>query len=154
MKHNLTPKILDSCAQPPSGGCVLKLFPSRPAFSQHRPAAFGRLCVETCTGLCRPRSRFQPPSGGCVLKLAGINESEESENQPPSGGCVLKLMRRAAFRCRYGQPPSGGCVLKHVRAGIGRHGRIQPPSGGCVLKQSSFQRTAHLGASRLRAAVC
>ena len=33
--------------QPPSGGCVLKLFLLRQRFRQIRPAAFGRLCVET-----------------------------------------------------------------------------------------------------------
>ena len=33
-------------------------------------AAFGRLCVETISGLVNMYAKFeQPPSGGCVLKL-------------------------------------------------------------------------------------
>ena len=32
------------------------------------PAAFGRLCVETCLALAICASLVQPPSGGCVLK--------------------------------------------------------------------------------------
>ena len=34
--------------QPPSGGCVLKLFKNGVNDSVFGPAAFGRLCVETC----------------------------------------------------------------------------------------------------------
>ena len=34
-------------AQPPSGGCVLKLGLSRLVISGEQAAAFGRLCVET-----------------------------------------------------------------------------------------------------------
>ena len=40
-------------AQPPSGGCVLKQLKTATAKPANRPAAFGRLCVETdlCTFL-------------------------------------------------------------------------------------------------------
>ena len=34
------------------------------------PAAFGRLCVETSQTPSRSPLACQPPSGGCVLKLA------------------------------------------------------------------------------------
>ena len=34
-------------SQPPSGGCVLKLFYRNDKMAKGRPAAFGRLCVET-----------------------------------------------------------------------------------------------------------
>ena len=54
-------------SQPPSGGCVLKLF---------HVAYF----------LIR---YHQPPSGGCVLKPIIIPHIT-IKNQPPSGGCVLK----------------------------------------------------------------
>ena len=57
--------------QPPSGGCVLKQDNRDDFVHASYPAAFGRLCVETC-GNDTP-ARFvdiQPPSGGCVLKLS------------------------------------------------------------------------------------
>ena len=34
------------------------------------PAAFRRLCVETCWLMGTDNAQYQPPSGGCVLKLA------------------------------------------------------------------------------------
>ena len=55
--------------QPPSGGCVLKLFALCPACPPPDPAAFGRLCVETFHHIFIVlRFQYQPPSGGCVLK--------------------------------------------------------------------------------------
>ena len=64
-------------AQPPSGGCVLKLI----LFSLHQ-AVFP-----------------QPPSGGCVLKQTIQPKQAFLTDQPPSGGCVLKLcLLSAAFR--------------------------------------------------------
>ncbi len=54
-------------SQPPSGGCVLKLKTFQNCCIT-RPAAFGRLCVETMLQSQRRRRRVQPPSGGCVLK--------------------------------------------------------------------------------------
>ena len=38
-------------AQPPSGGCVLKLFENQRVSVSGEPAAFGRLCVETSFSL-------------------------------------------------------------------------------------------------------
>ena len=54
--------------QPPSGGCVLKHGAGKRGSSKHRPAAFGRLCVETHYKWDLGLSVRQPPSGGCVLK--------------------------------------------------------------------------------------
>ena len=81
-------------AQPPSGGCVLKL-------SQTAP-------VITAEG--------QPPSGGCVLKPIRKDIKQSMNNQPPSGGCVLKQMTINKSALNASQPPSGGCVLKHRTA--------------------------------------
>ena len=81
------PDVVD---QPPSGGCVLKLWTKSPPVVLMIPAAFGRLCVETI-------KTFRP--------LAGMV-------QPPSGGCVLKPLRRGLGNTAFIQPPSGGCVLK------------------------------------------
>ena len=55
-------------AQPPSGGCVLKLSVSN----------------------TRRYAVIQPPSGGCVLKPHTVLDVQTVEAQPPSGGCVLK----------------------------------------------------------------
>ena len=54
--------------QPPSGGCVLKLFLNFNLW----------------------RIKKQPPSGGCVLKRAMGGKYNRLKKQPPSGGCVLK----------------------------------------------------------------
>ena len=121
------------------------------------PAAFRRLCVETCAILFWIFSAScQPPSGGCVLKLllflmprsmpfpaAFRRLCVETDQhtairlwviQPPSGGCVLKLSHGNGGSCGGYQPPSGGCVLKPF-GGCPRPVRAsQPPSGGCVLK--------------------
>ena len=56
-----------------------------------KPAAFGRLCVETAEA---------------------VFPDLEDLNQPPSGGCVLKPLLNKAGGAGYHQPPSGGCVLK------------------------------------------
>ena len=120
------------------------------------PAAFRRLCVETCLGASVGIGAAQPPSGGCVLKLPVWVAAFSFQTQPPSGGCVLKHPKSvqvkqrddpAAFRrlcvetChtfddnrRPFQPPSGGCVLKHTYCFTLKVRMFQPPSGGCVLK--------------------
>ena len=103
--------------QPPSGGCVLKPTACHPSPApRSRAAAFGRLCVETSTetlgGGARKR---QPPSGGCVLKRRPVHRRRPKPAQPPSGGCVLKLGYENGLRFFFRQPPSGGCVLKPTR---------------------------------------
>ena len=101
---------------------------------ESKPAAFGRLCVETVKRGGDGRSPIQPPSGGCVLKLpihqmsrtvripaafgrlcvetTHLNTSQGEDVQPPSGGCVLKPADLHGHRICRNQPPSGGCVLK------------------------------------------
>ena len=69
LKPPLLPPPCIPLSQPPSGGCVLKqqrLYD----IQEKKPAAFRRLCVETCWIFCDSIINFQPPSGGCVLKLA------------------------------------------------------------------------------------
>ena len=61
--------------QPPSGGCVLKLF-------------------STITRDC---CKSQPPSGGCVLKHIKQVFINSPRKQPPSGGCVLKHINPSTF---------------------------------------------------------
>ena len=77
--------------QPPSGGCVLKRTKHPEKYEQYKPAAFGRLCVETSPeNLPQNPVNDQPPSGGCVLKLIVHIVKPFELHQPPSGGCVLK----------------------------------------------------------------
>ena len=165
--------------QPPSGGCVLKHLLSHFRGLKNRPAAFGRLCVETTATAPKRFHGRQPPSGGCVLKPPFRWLYHSRFGQPPSGGCVLKQRARQRLNAgiRNSQPPSGGCVLKHVSRSNDWQMEIQPPSGGCVLKQhngsptslhtspAAFGRlcvetavSAHthgaMPSSRLRAAVC
>ena len=53
--------------QPPSGGCVLKLFNVTGRHLAGKPAAFGRLCVET-VGLAQVNKQHFPAAFGrlCV----------------------------------------------------------------------------------------
>ena len=46
----------DCVFQPPSGGCVLKPHHRQPTNQTTRPAAFGRLCVETI--IIRRKSKY------------------------------------------------------------------------------------------------
>ena len=124
-----------------------------------RPAAFGRLCVETIKAAGFSCGAPQPPSGGCVLKQVGYPFNQKLNFQPPSGGCVLKRVQIQSMSWLNVQPPSGGCVLKPkvletsyaatLPAAFGRlcvetlvpvylfkRARYQPPSGGCVLKRA------------------
>ena len=77
-------------AQPPLGGCVLKLTACSRRLKNLSPAAFRRLCVETSAQLQNRACRHQPPLGGCVLKPDPTNQSLPCFRQPPLGGCVLK----------------------------------------------------------------
>ena len=60
--------VFERGTQPPSGGCVLKPINTLVIVSDSKPAAFGRLCVETLHDSDGRRFVRQPPSGGCVLK--------------------------------------------------------------------------------------
>ena len=142
--------------QPPSGGCVLKHPIAEAMRAAAKPAAFGRLCVETHSRYGVTPKTYQPPSGGCVLKQDFGFPVPPAIVQPPSGGCVLKRVFPSTLNPHAHQPPSGGCVLKRrlpstlcPSEGPAAFGRLcvetsmmtrpclprsQPPSGGCVLK--------------------
>ena len=80
-------------AQPPSGGCELKLP------DENQECEDGR----------------QPPSGGCELKPVEAKNEMVLKAQPPSGGCELKPHSLLSFARVLKQPPSGGCELKRLR---------------------------------------
>ena len=119
-------------AQPPSGGCVLKLGYELKAMPDGTPAAFRRLCVET-----------MPPAGQVSAAAPAAFRR-----------LCVETRRSSATVCGSCQPPSGGCVLKQKLMTFDTFKKSQPPSGGCVLKQPClFARLLHQ-ASRLQAAVC
>ena len=68
LKHDFDVFDQGGRAQPPSGGCVLKLTEQRQSGQTLDPAAFRRLCVETICVYAAVKLGSQPPSGGCVLK--------------------------------------------------------------------------------------
>ena len=134
-------------------------------FHKSRPAAFGRLCVETNSLIRASQNSTQPPSGGCVLKQRNrANRASGNQPaafgrlcvetwvvkqtkitpplQPPSGGCVLKPARSQSRICCKSQPPSGGCVLKLKMETRTYCEYLQPPSGGCVLKRYAMLEVA------------
>ena len=120
--------------QPPSGGCVLKLY----------------LSPETGD------IGHQPPSGGCVLKHSTIRQGwKHYHSQPPSGGCVLKQFLAFAVGNEFNPAAFGRLRVETPKPPINSKFRIQPPSGGCVLKQRlrRFGQPMKLP-SRLRAAAC
>ena len=139
-------------AQPPSGGCVLKLLlvvVLRPVLA----AAFGRLCVETGIDIILITQMPAAAFGRLCVETYKSSNAEKSCFQPPSGGCVLKhviySMTFRNFSAAFGRL----CVETFVFQSSVLWSK-QPPSGGCVLKQK-FKRTIRRPyTSRLRAAVC
>ena len=118
--------------QPPSGGCVLKLYNDNGLRMLATAAAFGRLCVETHA----QKQLASPPMAAAFGRLCV---------ETPPGESMTRAMAAAAF--------GRLCVeterLKSVGKSLG-----QPPSGGCVLKRGCEECADASGRSRLRAAVC
>ena len=101
--------------QPPSGGCVLKHLKFCSNYNCVLPAAFRRLCVETCrVAKTRPLERPAAFRRLCV-ETPLLRSCEMTVPQPPSGGCVLKQSDLEYPQYSTVQPPSGGCVLKRVQ---------------------------------------
>ena len=98
------------------------------------PAAFGRLCVETIiTALVVEVLRPAAFGRLCVETLTAKRKEAKLQNQPPSGGCVLKRFGGALF------------VSLEVPAAFGRL---------CVETECLAPMPEPCGTSRLRAAVC
>ena len=101
-----------------------------------RPAAFGRLCVETKSIIREHNCVIPAAFGRLCVETVLVEYQYLLVSQPPSGGCVLKLPART--KCggsKTTQPPSGGCVLKRRLKQQRSLSGCQPPSGGCVLKR-------------------
>ena len=164
--------------QPPSGGCVLKLYLSVFLIDKDEPAAFRRLCVETS---CCPihRRRFGPSSlqaavcwnFGLLARAAGgfpsrlqaavcwnynvktnIEPTQEA-SRLQAAVCWNSSVAVSSSSARI-QPPSGGCVLKLLPKSRKLKRTLQPPSGGCVLKRFRHILFGNWESSCLQAAVC
>ena len=146
--------------------------------AQFRPAAFGRLCVETrsipgkaSTAVC------QPPSGGCVLKLRLPSHCRMAARPAAFGRlCVetscfdlfYNTLNPAAFGRLCVETVSGLTVLSAwLPAAFGRlcvetvvlggwGGFAAPAAFGrlCVETQKNIIKSNKNDSSRLRAAVC
>ena len=143
--------------QPPSGGCVLKLW----GFSNDRreavAATFGWLCVETyiCpfifakigshlrVAVCWNAICLRPPTHRKCSHLRVAVCWNSVSTRPPTYAKRGSHLRVAVcwnmsieteWHKILTQPPSGGCVLKHFATRPKFSLVKQPPSGGCVLK--------------------
>ena len=76
--------------QPPSGGCVLKQIFEYNVNFLNKPAAFGRLCVETFNVDAGYSAGFPAAFGRLCVETIQFIPSIVMPTQPPSGGCVLK----------------------------------------------------------------
>ena len=134
---------------------MLKPYLVKTSINSHRPAAFGRLCVETILKTAM-LSLLKPAAFGrlCVETVSRA-ASLHTLSQPPSGGCVLKPNVRQPYNHGLPQPPSGGCVLKHSFISLVQ--RLPAPAAFGRLCVETSKRVNRLGLkqpSRLRAAVC
>ena len=122
--------------------------------ADERPAAFGRLCVETSV-VRELNQRKYPAAFGRLCVETTMKGFEKGAWLPAAFGrlCVETCsgIRLPAATC---QPPSGGCVLKLFVLNLPFLDFGQPPSGGCVLKPQMVGGGSGLFSSRLRAAVC
>ena len=93
--------VAEGTQQPPSGGCVLKLLHLQLRACYAGAAAFGRLCVETCTA--RETKDFSTAAafGRLCVETRTMALPVEAQKQPPSGGCVLKQQIRHIFSIEF-----------------------------------------------------
>ena len=117
--------------QPPSGGCVLKPRPAQICMVSVKPAAFGRLCVET----------YQIGTKRLITRPAAFGRL-----------CVETAMQHILTAC-YVPAAFGRLCVETFSVLPNSQAFAQPPSGGCVLKPFVMPSSQRL-ASRLRAAVC
>ena len=120
--------------QPPSGGCVLKLCLTRKATSRDCPAAFRRLCVETKSPIglftvSAPAAFRRLCVETCAFFLLKLLHDPAAFRRlcvETSFSYLLLLNSRPAAFRRL-------CVETWSERGC-RLADCQPPSGGCVLK--------------------
>ena len=99
-------------AQPPSGGCVLKLNEPATLGRKKDPAAFRRLCVETVHMVIK--KPFISPAAFRRLCVETRNTETLKDSVLPAAFRRLCVETIKKWLCPklHNQPPSGGCVLK------------------------------------------
>ena len=143
--------------QPPSGGCVLKQQNDGKKKIQARPAAFGRLCVETFS-ISKTFIKIKPAAFGrlCVETIIRRALAVHAASPAAFGRLCVETMH-AMGRGPSKHPAAFGrlCVETEFTVHSYSDYYVQPPSGGCVLKLSLLCIvTLIITSSRLRAAVC
>ena len=142
--------------QPPSGGCVLKLFILVTLVKHFGPAAFRRLCVETA--LYCPCFPIRRPAAFRRLCVETLQPYIKSDWRCPAAFRRLCVETSDSKTCWMGgstQPPSGGCVLKLWSQNHASPKR-QPAAFRrlCVETRRQLPSRRCLWTSRLQAAVC
>ena len=99
------------------------------------PAAFGRLCVETCPTTLQPANvTTQPPSGGCVLKH-DLSRSDIIADRPAAfGRLCVETFCHAVLQTLPFPAAFGRLCVETAQPTRQQKSANQPPSGGCVLK--------------------
>ena len=142
--------------QPPSGGCVLKPVLVEMSDKTVLAAAFGRLCVETCS-ICKLL---------CATRCSRLRAAV-CWNYLISPYRLLWLRSRLRAAVCWNTTCKLSCLFKlcsHLRVAVCWNIIVeilftvlvmQPPSGGCVLKLSNKVMTKLIHwRSHLRVAVC
>ena len=120
--------------QPPSGGCVLKPWEMSVYAQAESPAAFGRLCVETCEWTFA--LLFAGPAAFgrlCVETRSCLDGLTWSSPAAFGRLCVETFLYRLSLPTSF--PAAFGRLCVETNAVRRRFRSLsQPPSGGCVLK--------------------
>ena len=121
--------------QPPSGGCVLKHFHLNSRTLWFDPAAFRRLCVETCGRADTWRWRGPAAFRRLCVETFSVKRFLR-KNQPAAFRrlCVETIRNYLAANFRRPAAFRRLCVETILRTAEMILTRTQPPSGGCVLK--------------------
>ena len=103
-------------SQPPSGGCVLKLHSFVECLPHSRPAAFGRLCVETVSAPSSSLPHWPAAFGRLCVETQGCRTMPHRPSPAAFGRLCVETVMDNNSVAMPPQPPSGGCVLKRFWA--------------------------------------
>ena len=120
--------------QPPSGGCVLKLIENLIHSNGKVPAAFGRLCVETKLEN-QPVCGSPPAAFGRLCVETEELKRVEAMMYPAAFGRLCVETKNTDERRKLSIPAAFGRLCVETFLNFFQFlFQLQPPSGGCVLK--------------------
>ena len=100
-------------AQPPSGGCVLKLEQNKQPATAKQAATFGWLCVETFSPFFRRKNELAATFGWLCVETSCCRCPMIAPIAAAFGRlCVETIKALLGFLVGERQPSSCGCVLK------------------------------------------